>query len=150
MSRAAELSRLLYMSADSVDGNEDRNHITGLEHALRVATLAKRHNPAWENVFVGLVHDLARPLSDIYHGEVIAEIVRDLVSRKSYDVLRTHGQYQEWHIHGAKLDSSVPWHREGKALCAWEVASFAKDWAYQTMDLGEALFVINLVCGDRN
>ena len=140
------------MSEESIDGNEDRNHITGLEHALRVATLAYRHDPFSEMVFVGLVHDLARPLSDPFHGEVMAEIVRDMVSDVSYNVLRTHGLYQEAHIHGTELDTTTAWHTDGLTLCAWEIASFRKPWnfPFTTMSVDDAISIINDVCKGRD
>lgn len=137
------------MSADSIDGNEDRCHITGLDHALRVATLAKRHRQLPEVTFMALVHDLARPLSDPYHGEVIAEVVRDIVSEINYNVLRTHGEYQSAYIHGHEVDESVPWHNMAKSLCAWEVGSFAQDWSIPTMTIEEAIKLIEDMVGDR-
>lgn len=150
MSRAGELVRLLYMSADYVDGNEDRNHISGLEHALRVAWLARRHTGDKEVTFAGLVHDLARPLSDPFHGEVIAEMVRDLVNHNVYKLLQTHGDYQSNYIHGTFVDESTPWHEMSKAFCAWEIGSFTKNWLGPEMSIDFGVSLINQVCGDRN
>src|SRR6185503_1820396 len=96
-----------------------------------VATLARRHDPMdVEMQFVALVHDLARPLSDIYHGEVMAEIVRDMVWHNRYKVLQRHGDYQANVMYGHELDRSVPWDSDASKLCAWEFASFSKSWSY--------------------
>jgi predicted HD phosphohydrolase len=153
MARADELIRLLYLSAETSDGNPDRSHITNLEHNLRVATLARRHaSEDTELIFMALVHDLARPLSDPYHGEVIAEIVRDMVGYENYHVLRTHGQYQAELIHGSEVSptlSGVSWHRAAQRLCAWEVASFDKNWSLPTMTLDEAEEIIQAICKGR-
>lgn len=138
------------MSQTYRDPNEDRKHITGMDHALRVATLAERHGARMEMVFAGLVHDLARPLSDIFHGEVIAEITRDLVSQVTYDVLRTHGEYQAAYIHGYRPDEDTPWHKDSKALCAWEIGSFNKEWDLPLMDIFKARQIIWNVCGTRD
>lgn len=98
--RPGEVIRLLDLSKDFYDINEGRNHITGLQHALRTAELLEHRekNNLWFP-FMGLVHDLARPLNDIYHGEIMAEIVRDRVPGYVYHVLRTHGLYQEVIMH---------------------------------------------------
>lgn len=149
MTRAHELCRLLYMSAEYVDPNQIRSHISGLEHALRVATMAKRYDSEPTMVFIALVHDLARPLSDIYHGEVMAEIVRDMVDEKYYHVLRTHGQYQDWLLNGTKLDSTTPWYQDGMRLASWEMASFDVDWSLRTIYLEEGIWIIQNFCGDR-
>lgn len=151
MTRANELVRLLTISSDFVDGNANRNHINGRVHALRVATLARRHDPDdIDAIFSALVHDLARPLSDPFHGEVIAEIVRDLVSHNWYRALQKHGDYQSDYIHGTyTVNESLPWHEHGKKLCAWEIRSFAKDWSIVTMTYSEAIELIQQVCGDR-
>jgi hypothetical protein len=153
MARAEELTRLLYLSAETSDGNPDRSHITNLEHNLRVATLARRHDPENnELIFMALVHDLARPLTDAFHGEAIAEIVRDMVSDETYHVLRTHGEYQAEVVHGSEVSptlSGVPWHRAAQRLCAWEVGSFNKDWDIATMTIDEAIEVIEKICQGR-
>lgn len=149
---AFELTRLLYMAAGEVDGNEERSHITGLEHSLRVATLAKKdyalrksiNSPRAheENIIMALVHDLAKPLSEEYHGEVIAEIVRHRVCRICYNVLRTHGQYQDAYFKKSIADKSVSWALEAYDLQAWEIESFSPTWNIQTMTLDEALNLI--------
>lgn len=150
MSKADELIRLLHMSASYFDPNEDRNHISGLEHSIRVASLAKRHGARTEMVFAGLVHDVARPLSDIYHGEVIAEIVRDVVSDNAYMALRTHGDFQSAYIHGSVVPHQhQPWYGDAISLCAWEVGSFTKHWMTSKIDLLEAVGLIRNVCGER-
>lgn len=103
---------------------------------------------------MALVHDIARPLSDIYHGEVIAEVVRDMVDEDIYNVLRTHGEYQSRLIHGFKgipTFKDDPWNYLAEKLCAWEAFSFTKTWPTNIpmMTLDEAVEVIKDVCGDR-
>lgn len=150
MSKANELIRLLLMSADYYDPNEDRLHISGLEHSIRVASLAKRHGAPEEMQFAGLVHDIARPLSDIYHGEVIAEIVRDVVSEDTYWILRTHGEFQDAYIHHKPIPHlEKRWSSGSIRLCAWEVGSFTKNWMTTKIDLFEATSLIQNVCGER-
>lgn len=151
MARADELKRLLLMSAGTSDGNPDRSHITNLEHNLRVATLARRFSGGdTELTFMALIHDLARPLSDPYHGEVIAEIVRDMVSDITYNILRTHGQYQASVIHGTPVDETTTWHKYAMWLCGWEITSFKHSWDIPTMTIDEAYDVIDAICQGRD
>lgn len=137
MNRADELIRLLDLSADYRDPNPGRQHITGLEHALRVATLASRTEDQ-QTTFCHLVHDLGRPLSDTHHGQVIAEIVRDRVSDENYMVLRTHGAFQAEAVHGNPAITNPyrgqPWTPAAYRLAQRELASFLP-WQQPTMQL---------------
>lgn len=150
MTKADELIRLLFMSSNYTDSNDGRDHITGLVHAQRVSSLAFRHDPHSEMVFVGLVHDLARPLSDIYHGEVIAEVVRDIVSDASYHALRTHGEYQSAYLHGSQIDVHPEWRKQATSLCAWEIASFDKDWRLPIFSWEESVEIIRTKCANSS
>lgn len=66
--RLTEVMKLLLHSATYRDQTPGREHITGFVHALRCAGF----EGTTEEKFVALVHDLARPLNDAYHGEVIS------------------------------------------------------------------------------
>lgn len=152
MTRASELTRLLSISANYYVCDKDGTSFNGQDHSLRLATLAKRHDPSdAEMVFTSLVHDLARPLSDQYHGEVMAEIVRDLVSEKRYQVLRTHGHYLAviaFRI-DYDLDPNAPWHADALKLCGWEVSACDSTQKFHAMDFAEAVWYIDKFCGDK-
>lgn len=135
MSRLAEVVRLLRISARYVDPNPGRNHISGLTHALRVGALGLRVSD--ELGLVGLVHDLARPLTDTHHGEAVAEIVRDRVSDHAYHLLRTHGAYQAALLHDTPIPDE-PWTHAAVQLAAFEAASFAAGYARPELDVDQA------------
>jgi len=135
MTRLAEVVRLLRLSASYRDPNPGRDHITGLTHALRVGALGLRVSD--ELGFVGLVHDLARPLSDTHHGPVIAEVVRDRVRGHAYNLLRTHGEYQSALLHDTPVPYE-PWTRGAVQLAAFEAASFAPGYARPELDVDQA------------
>lgn len=97
--RAFEVLRMFDLSASYFDPNQGRNHISGQEHALRCAALLNQRSKDLWLPFAGLIHDLGRPLNDVHHGEVIAEIVRDRVPEYIYYILYTHGQYQDAIMH---------------------------------------------------
>lgn len=135
--RAAHLVALLRESATYRDPNPGRDHITGQLHALRCGGILQvLHGD--EAGFVGLVHDLARPLNDVRHGEVIAEIVRDRVSETAYAVLRDHGAVQAAAVRGLPVVGG--WLEE--ALCAAELRSFDVDYAGPAYDLTDAVRII--------
>lgn len=98
--RTTEVLRLLDLAKDFYDPNESRMHISGLEHALRCASVLNILSSNLWMPFAGIIHDLARPLNDVHHGEVIAEIVKDRVPPYIYHILYTHGLYQEAILHG--------------------------------------------------
>lgn len=124
-----EVLRLMSIAANYRDPNPTRSHITGQEHALRVAGMAARADPSNKHdlAFVGLVHDLARPLNEFYHGEIIAEIVRDAVCEDAYHVLRTHGAYQEMLMRNAELPrGDEAWRPLAKMFAELEESSFSR------------------------
>jgi hypothetical protein len=131
--RALEVKRLLDLSGTYRDPNSSRSHITGLQHALRVTALLYKRlvkDEAHPDLpFAGLVHDLARPLNDVYHGEIIAEVVRDRVDDLTYSVLKTHGQYQEAIMHGRDpvMIYSPKFHKFAMIFARCEEASFTTD-----------------------
>lgn len=132
--RSDEGIRLLHLSAAYRDPNPGRDHITGLDHALRVAWLGSRVSD--EMAFIGLVHDLARPLNDVRHGEVIAEVVQDRVSPAAYLALRDHGAHQSAIMHGTPAPNRD---RMAVQLAAFEVRSFGECPA---MSVGDAELLI--------
>lgn len=133
MNRAQHLHALLHESAAYRDPNPGRSHITGQLHALRCGALMADHGE--EAALVGLVHDLARALSDTHHGEVIAEIVRDRVSEHAYQALRDHGTMQAAAIRGNDLPDPS---RLDQALCDAELQSFERDYHGPQMQLHQA------------
>lgn len=140
--RVYEMTRLLHLSRDYRDQTPGRTGITGLEHAFRTAGMMKRYDHP-DAALVGLVHDLARPLNDVHHGEIMAEMVRDRVSEDAYNVLRTHGAFQSAIVH------SHPWPEIGgeaqllaRALTRAEVASFGEHYSGPVLTWGEASCMI--------
>jgi len=140
--RLTEVKRLLLKSTDYIDQTPGRSGITGLQHALRTAGLAREKGWHQDSAFVGLVHDLARPLNDVHHGEIMAEIVNDRVSDEAYWVLRTHGEFQSAIVHDdpsytVKYEHE-PWYHWAKQLAAFEVRSFQNDYDGPTMSYSDA------------
>lgn len=146
--RAYEITRLLDLSAEYFDPNPGRSHINGQVHALRVATLMYNFGTTISQDaaeflgFAGLIHDLGRPLNDIYHGELIAEAVRDRVPLYIYHILRTHGYYQEALVHNTEFPQQseeivakcLPYDIQGLSIifAGFEAFSFDPDYFYSS------------------
>lgn len=147
--RVAEVRRLLRLSAAYTDSTPGRGGISGQTHALRCAALAAQHARHPDAPFIALIHDLGRPLNDVHHGEVIAEIVRDRVTPLAYTVLRTHGAYQAAVVHGtAPPQLRFDIHRVALQLSGYEVRSFAAHYDGPEMSLADADALIEGYLGD--
>lgn len=138
--RLEEINRLLLHSAKYRDQTEGRTAISGLTHALRCASVCKAMGFDEELQFIALVHDLARPLNDVHHGEIMAEMVRDRVSNEAYEVLKTHGQFQASIVHNTAAPTLSSIKAQGMAeFIAWsELQSFNEEFEYPVMKLMEA------------
>lgn len=122
MSRVDVLCALLYTDAGWRDPNPARSKVTAIGHALSTATRARRHDPRDAQMIVAaLLHDAARPLCDVFHGQVIAEVLRDRVRPGVYVALRDHGAWQAAYLAGAPCPAGPV---EGEHLAGWDAASF--------------------------
>lgn len=129
------------MSCMYRDGTPGRGGITGQQHALRCGALGETYGISEESGIIGLVHDLARPLNDVHHGEIIAEIMRDRVSEEAYQVLRTHGMFQASIVHKDKsLQPNLPEHAFSVAgqLAGFELRSFRENYDGPVLTITEA------------
>lgn len=142
------MKRLFRLSACYVDQTPGRDGITGMQHALRTAGLARDYGFHEDSAFVGLCHDLARPLNDVHHGEVIAEMVRDRVSEDAYHILRTHGEFQSAVVHNTDWPhQEQPWFKTAQQLAAFEVRSFNVDYDGPTLSAVEAVELLEAYLG---
>lgn len=119
------------------DTNPERAGVNGLEHALQCATLAEQAGADDELVCCALLHDAAKPLDMVRHGEVIAEILRGSVSEARCEVLRTHGAFQADVVAGRVTDRHrwpTGWVDDALALQEWDAASFDPDRHARPLD----------------
>ena len=73
--------------------------VNQLEHCLQTATRAYRAGEADKMVLLCLIHDIGKVVSVLGHGEIAAEIVKPYVSEDTYDILRTHQDFQGKHYY---------------------------------------------------
>jgi hypothetical protein len=143
------MRRLLKMSEQYVDQTPGRGAINGLQHALRTAAMGVEQGLHEDTAFIGLVHDLARPLNDVHHGELMAEMVRDRVSREAYMVIKTHGKFQSAIVHDTKTPyQEADWFKIAAQLAGFELRSFSADYDGPDMTVEEADELLVKYLGD--
>ena len=110
------------------DPNPERSKVTSIEHALQTAMLARHAGGTVDEVLCALVHDAARPLNDVFHGEVIAEVMRGRLDENLVEALHHHGAFQHDIIHGTheaeRLYRKAPWYRHALRLAVWDAHAF--------------------------
>jgi predicted HD phosphohydrolase len=125
------LVQLMVSHAGWIDPNEDRGRVNAIQHASQAATRALRAGASDDEIVMALVHDAARPLSDVYHGEVVAEIMRDKLPDDLCEALRHHGDFQADLIHGSDTATrwqNESWYRAARRLASWDSQSFDPDY----------------------
>lgn len=68
-----------------------------LHHALQTATMARRANAADDVVLAALCHDVGKVISIPNHAAIAAEMLKPYVAKETYQVLRTHQEFQGRH-----------------------------------------------------
>lgn len=116
--------------------------VNQLHHALQTATRAARDGASQEMIVAALCHDIGKVISVENHPAIAAEILKPYVSRETYEIIRTHQDFQGRHYYalmGKDPDArrqyaSEPWY---EAACVftdgWDQASF--DPEYDTLPL---------------
>lgn len=82
-----------------LEGQVDGFAVNQLHHALQTATRAARHGASEEMVVAALCHDIGKVISVENHPAIAAEILRPYVSRETYEIVRTHQDFQGRHYY---------------------------------------------------
>jgi predicted HD phosphohydrolase len=113
-----------------------------LRHGLQTATRAVRDNASEEMVIAALCHDIGKVISVMNHPAIAAEILRPYVSDDTYEIVRTHQDFQGKHYYalmGKDPDARRQYVNESwydmacKFTDEWDQTSF--DPEYDTLPL---------------
>jgi predicted HD phosphohydrolase len=113
-----------------------------LQHALQTATHAVREGAPEELIVAALCHDMGKVISVENHPAIAAEILKPYVSRETYEIVRTHQDFQGrhyYHLMGKDPEArrqyeNEPWYPLAcKFTDEWDQASF--DPNYDTLPL---------------
>ena len=105
-----------------------------LTHVLQTATRAERDSADTEVVVACLCHDMGKAVSVPNHGPIAAEILRPYVSDDTYEMIRTHQDFQGahyFHHFGGDPDARAKY--EGASFYDL-TARFADEWDQTSFD----------------
>ncbi|HUK89345.1 MAG TPA: HD domain-containing protein, partial [Blastocatellia bacterium] len=116
--------------------------INQLQHGLQTATRAYREDASEELVVAALCHDIGKTISVDNHPAIAAEIMKPYVSSETYEIIRTHQDFQGRHYYALmgmdpearRQYEAKPWYDlAAKFTDEWDQASFDPD--YDTLPL---------------
>jgi len=132
------IKALLLQLESQVDGFA----VDQLQHGLQTATRAFRDGASEEMIIAALCHDIGKVISVENHPAIAAEILKPYVSADTYEIIRTHQDFQGRHYYALigrdpearRQYASEPWY---EAACVftdgWDQVSF--DPEYDTLPL---------------
>ncbi len=119
--------------------HELQQHVDGfpvdqLVHGLQTATRAEHGGASEEMIVAALCHDIGKTISDANHGAISGEILKPYVSQDTYEIIRTHQDFQGRYIYA--FMGKDPEARQKYANEAWyDLASkFSDDWDQTSFD----------------
>ena len=113
-----------------------------LQHCLQTATRAERAGASEELIVAALCHDIGKVTSVVNHPAIAVEILKPYVSDETYQIIRTHQDFQGKHYYALLgLDPDLrqqyanePWFEQARILTdEWDQTSFDPD--YDTLPL---------------
>ena len=111
-------------------------------HGLQTATRAERAGASEELIVAALCHDIGKVISVENHPAIAAEILKPYVSTETYQIIRTHQDFQGRHYYALmgkdpnarRQYENEPWYESATRFTdEWDQASF--DPAYDTLPL---------------
>ena len=147
-SMAETIKSMLLQLEEQVDGFA----VNQLDHALQTATRALRDGASEEMIVAALCHDIGKVISVENHPAIAAEILKPYVSRETYEIVRTHQDFQGRHYYALlgkdpearRQYASEPWYDLAWIFTdGWDQTSF--DPEYDTLPLSHFIPMIDRV-----
>ncbi len=132
------IKSLLLQLEQQVDGFA----VDQLTHGLQTATRAERDGASEEMIVAALCHDIGKVISVENHPAIAAEILKPYVSSDTYEIVRSHQDFQGRHYYallGKDPEARRRYENESWYAAAvrftdeWDQTSF--DPAYDTLPL---------------
>jgi predicted HD phosphohydrolase len=92
--RQARMPEIIKSMLRQLQEQVDGFAVDQLEHSLQTATRALRAGASEEMVVAAVCHDIGKVVSVLNHGAITAEIINPYVSHETYEIIRTHQQFQ--------------------------------------------------------
>ena len=138
--RQAQMPALIKSMLRQLEEQVDGFATNQLVHALQTATRAVRDGASEELIVAALCHDIGKVISVINHPAIAAEILKPYVARETYEIIRTHQDFQGRHYYalmGLNPDARSQYVKESwyplaeKFTDEWDQTSF--DPNYDTL-----------------
>jgi predicted HD phosphohydrolase len=132
------IKAMLAQLKEQVDGFA----VNQLEHGLQTASRAERDGASEEMIVAALCHDIGKTISVENHPAIAAEILKPYVSRETYEIIRTHQDFQGRHYYALigkdpearRQYTDEPWFEMARRFTdEWDQAAF--DPEYDTLPL---------------
>lgn len=97
--RQAAMPRVIKALLLQLEAQVDGFAVNQLVHGLQTATIAEREGASEEMIVAALCHDIGKAISVENHPAIAAEILKPYVSRETYEIIRTHQDFQGRHYY---------------------------------------------------
>ena len=140
--RQAQMPAMIKTMLQQLESQVDGFSMNQLQHGLQTATRAVRDGASEEMIVAALCHDIGKVISVVNHPAIAAEILKPYVSTDTYEVVRTHQDFQGKHYYAyfgmdtnlRQQHESQPWFELAKKFTdEWDQAAF--DPNYETLPL---------------
>jgi predicted HD phosphohydrolase len=124
------IKKMLRQLEEQVDGFA----VNQLHHCLQTATRAHREGASEEMTVAALCHDIGKVISVENHPAIAAEILKPYVSHETYEIIRTHQDFQGRHYY-ALMGKDPDARRQYSAEAWYEMAClFTDGWDQTSFD----------------
>jgi predicted HD phosphohydrolase len=132
--RQANMPQVIKSMLLQLEEQVDGFNINQLQHGLQTATRALRDGASEEMVVAALCHDIGKVISVENHPAIAAEILKPYVSHETYEIIRTHQDFQGRHYYA--LMGKNPNARSQYEKEEWyaKAARFTDEWDQTAFD----------------
>ena len=132
--RQARMPQIIKSMLAQLEEQVDGFQIDQLQHGLQTATRAVRDGASEEVIVAALCHDIGKVISVDNHPAIAAEILKPYVSNDTYEIVRTHQDFQGRHYYA--LMGKNPNAREQYENEAWydRAVQFTDEWDQTSFD----------------
>ena len=140
--RQASMPATIKAMLKQLEAQVDGFAVDQLQHGLQTATRALRDGASEEMIVAALCHDIGKVISVANHPAIAAEILKPYVSFETYEIVRTHQDFQGRHYYALMgMDPEArrqyegePWYQMACVFTdGWDQTSF--DPEYDTLPL---------------
>jgi predicted HD phosphohydrolase len=132
--RQARMPAVIKSMLAQLEQQVDGFAVNQLTHGLQTATRAERDGASEELIVAALCHDIGKVISVENHPAIAAEILKPYVSRETYEIVRTHQDFQGRHYY-ALMGKDPDARRQYKDEPWFDLAcTFTDEWDQTSFD----------------